>query len=379
MSLSRLYLHYPFCTKLCFYCNFTAGVSSSSEFVDNYHKALLTELQYYQSLYDYNQITKKSFYLGGGTPSLMPLPYLEKIFSFFPLHPDSEITLEINPETVTLEKAKFWYELGINRVSLGWQSMNDSTLKFLGRTSTANDNIKAFEILREVGFQNISVDRILSVNGDEDQSFFQAIQKYQPDHISSYQLSIEDKTVLALWTKQHKYFPIPDAEAIQKEQHTAELLTKYGFTRYETSNYSKSGKQGQHNLGYWNYEHWLGIGAGASGFLPNESYGLHYRNSSIFKNYCDNPLLVEEKEEPSLKTAIQEFLMLGIRKRSGINKKQFECIFQIPWQKLFSTISHLEYFDDQEDFLILKQEMIPLTNPIILELWNTIDEKSLLV
>lgn len=375
--MKRLYLHYPFCTKLCFYCNFTAGVSPSQHFIDLYHQSLLKEINYYQSLYDFNQLTKDSFYLGGGTPSLMPLHYLEQIFSLFPIHATSEITLEINPETVTLEKAKAWFDLGINRVSLGWQSMNDKTLSFLGRTSRAIDNRKSFDILRDVGFQNISVDRILSVNGDEDNSFFEAVKECQPDHISSYQLSIEDKTVLALWTKQRKYLPLLDEVAIQKEQQTTNFLEQLGYERYETSNYAKKGKQGQHNLGYWNYEHWLAIGAGAAGFIPNEGYGLHYQNSSSFKSYCENPLLIEESESPSIDVAIQEFLMLGIRKRTGISKNRFEQIFHISWDDLFIKPPNPQYFDDINDFLVLKSEMIPLTNPIILELWSLVNEAIL--
>ncbi|MGL5956415.1 MAG: radical SAM family heme chaperone HemW [Brevinema sp.] len=368
MNLSRIYLHYPFCTKLCHYCNFVAGVAPLDHFMQQYHDSLLKEILFYQLECG----LLKSFYLGGGTPSLIPIDFLEKIFSFFSFNGGTEITLEINPETITKEKAKYWFELGINRVSLGWQSMEDSVLQFLGRTSTARDNILAFEILRTAGFNNISVDRILSVRGDNDLSFFRAVEQYKPDHVSTYQLSIEDRTVLSLWTKQQKYLPITDLTAVSKEEKTYEFLKSLGFDRYETSNYAQVGKEGKHNLGYWDYDYWLGLGAGASGFLPCGEYGLHYRNKSLFQSYCDDSCGYEESEYPDLRTAVKEMLMLGLRKRSGINKKYLEKRLKISWEKLFKTSPNPDYFLNEEEVLILKQEMIPLTNPAILDLWDSL-------
>ncbi len=367
MQISQVYIHYPFCTKKCHYCNFVAGVRPSDEFVQSYHQALLRQINHYKNQYSFS--TLKSLYFGGGTPSLMPIKYLEEILSLFPVSSDTEITLEINPETIQ----KDWYKLGINRASLGWQSMNDDILKFLGRTSTADDNIRAFESLREDGFQNITVDRILSVNGDDDELFFEAIKKCMPDHISSYQLSIEDKTVLSLWTKQKKYTPVPDEVAIKKEENIARQFEGLGYSRYEISNYAQKDKEGRHNLGYWNYNHWLGVGVGASGFLPNDGYGFHYTNTASFHEFCKNPLAIQESEAIDLETAIKEFLMLGIRKRTGINKKRLQELFDISWGALFDDSVNMEYFIDSEDSLILRPEMIALTNPIILELWDKIN------
>ena len=373
MSLSRVYLHYPFCTKLCHYCNFAAGVATSDNFTNQYYNALLQEIAHYKTRFDFSQIASRSLYFGGGTPSLMPLDQLENIFSQFSLQKETEVTFEINPETVTYEKAKIWHQLGINRVSLGWQTMNANTLKFLGRTSTPHDNIKAFEILREVGFDNISVDRILSIHNDTDKEFFEAVALYKPDHISTYQLSIEDKTVLSLWTKQKKYTPLPDEKAIQIESTTDDLLHELGFIRYETSNYAQKGKEGQHNLGYWNYDYWLGLGSGAAGFLPDDGSGFHYRNHFKFKDYCDSPISYEESEHINLHTAIKDALMLGVRKREGIDKKSFEKRIGITWENILTKSPDPEYFIDTKEFLILKKEMIPLSNPAILSLWDIIN------
>jgi len=372
MELTRVYIHYPFCRKLCHYCNFAAGTPPISEFTTPYHHALLTELRYYKQLYDFNTITNDSLYLGGGTPSLMPQKHMEELFSYFTFLPNTEITLEINPETVTKEKARFWKELGINRVSLGWQSMNPETLKFLGRTSTNIDNINSFVILREEGFDNISVDRILSVTNDTNDDFYDTITKYCPDHISTYQLSIEKKTVLNFWTNNSLYHPVSDEKALLIEQETEQKLKELGFTRYETSNYHKNGKIGNHNSAYWNYNHWLGLGGGATGFIPNHDYGLRYHNYFSFKEYIKSPTVPESQENINQLIALKEALMLGIRKRSGINKQKFEQKFNISWKDIFPNYNNPNYFEENEFYLILKEDAIPFTNPAILSLWDNL-------
>lgn len=372
MSVNRVYLHYPFCLTLCRYCNFSAGAPPKEEFVNLYHQALIKEILSFKNHIDFNHVAEKSFYFGGGTPSLMPNHHLEEIFKLIPIHKNTEITLEINPETVTKEKAKFWKSLGINRVSLGWQSMNPKTLSFLGRSGTDTDNIKAFITLREEGFDNISVDRILSVANDTDEDFFNTLKNYMPDHISTYQLSIEPKTVLSYWTKKNLYTPIIDEQALMIQEKTHHELTKLGFHQYETSNYHRNNKLGQHNLGYWNYEHWLGLGAGASGFIPNQGFGLRYRNHFSFKDYIKNPLIREEEESINFYTAVQEALMLGIRKREGISKKWFEQKFNVIWENLFPNKYSEEFFIDTETHLILKYDMIPFTNPATISLWESL-------
>ncbi|MGL4394180.1 MAG: radical SAM family heme chaperone HemW [Brevinema sp.] len=372
MPLHRVYLHYPFCLTLCRYCNFPAGAPPREEFIEPYFDALVKEIQHFGEKFDLSEVAHDSFYFGGGTPSLMPEKHMEKIFELIPLHKGSEVTLEINPETVTKEKAQFWKSIGINRVSLGWQSMNPHTLSFLGRSGNDSDNIRSFEILREAGFDNISVDRILSVKNDSDDDFLQTIKKYTPDHISTYQLSIEARTVLHFWTSTKKYIPTTDAEALLIEQKTHEALTSLGFEQYETSNYHRNGKQGQHNLGYWNYDHWLGLGGGASGFIPNEEYGFRYRNAFSFKDYLKDPLAYEEEESIDRETAIKEALMLAIRKREGLNKESFEQKFATSWQELFPRGIPTDFFDETETSLILKYEMIPLTNPATVALWDSL-------
>ncbi|MGL4366876.1 MAG: radical SAM family heme chaperone HemW [Brevinemataceae bacterium] len=370
--ITRTYLHYPFCSTMCHYCNFTAGVSPKAELMNHYFKALIKEINYYKERFDFSTITKDSLYIGGGTPSLMPIEHLENILNQFTISSGTEITLEINPETVTKEKASLWKQLGINRVSLGWQSMNSQILTFLGRSGSEIHNIQAFEILRNTGFDNISVDRILSVTGDTDKDFFSALLEYTPDHISTYQLSIENQTVLKYWTQTNKYLPVPDEKALEIEQQTEKFLSSIGFERYETSNYHRNNKLGSHNLGYWSYDYWLGLGAGASGFLPGLEAGLRYQNHNVFKHYLDNPCSPLETETISFPMAVREALMLGIRKRNGINKQAFEQKLNIQWKQIFNKPCSPEFFEESDHALILKHHMIPFTNPAILSLWNNL-------
>lgn len=370
--IKRVYIHYPFCLTKCHYCNFAAGAPPKEEFTKPYHKALLSEINYYRE-----KLTEPldSLYFGGGTPSLMSVSDLEAVLKRFEplIQPDTEITLEANPETVTPTLAQAWKNLNINRISLGWQSMNDSILKFLARSGNAQDNIRAFETLRNTGFNNISVDRILSVQYDTQDDFFTALHACMPEHVSTYQLTIEEKTVLHAWTKQQKYLPLSDEAALKIEDQTETQLRELGFERYEISNYSRNKNIARHNTGYWNYDYYLGLGAGASGFLPEEdSWGFRYANPFSFKDYLKSTRPAES-EHINHETAVKEALMLGIRKLEGIEKHSFEDRLQIKWDTLFPHGTDRQFFDETPERLILKHAMIPFANPAVLSLWESLN------
>lgn len=374
-EISHFYIHYPFCARLCVYCNFLAGVSPKEEFLENYFQALCSEIQHYQSLFKCQSHFIQSLYLGGGTPSLMPEKHLEQIFKMISPLQKAEITLEINPESVTQNKAKFWKSLGINRVSLGWQSMYDPTLQFLGREHSSQQNIEAFEILRNTGFDNISVDRILSIDKDQNDKFFKILESHLPDHISTYHLTIEEKTILHHWTKEKKYQAVAEEQMLEIEKETDKILSKKGFIRYEISNYAQKEKYSRHNTAYWDHKYWIGVGASAASFLPNSAYGEHRINTRSFFEYCKNPLNSYQTEALSIESAIKERIMLGIRKRSGIKKNDFERDFHIKWSDLFKQALP-DYFLEDDDTFLLKKEFIPIANEIILLLWQNLSLKN---
>lgn len=370
--VSRIYLHYPFCLSYCRYCNFSAGAPPKEEYTTPYFHALLKEAK---EKHHYLGQRLDSLYLGGGTPSLMPLPHMDELFNFYaPLfHKGTEITLEINPESVTAQRAKTWKALGINRVSLGWQSMDDSTLKLLNRSGRAADNIKAFSLLREAGFDNISVDRILSVSGDSSEGFYSALQKLLPEHVSTYQLSIEERTVLHRWAQTGAYHPLSDSKALSLEDDCNSVLASLGFQRYEISNYARNNKIGRHNYAYWDFCYYLGLGAGASGYVPAPPYGKRTANAFSFKDYLKG--IPAEEELLSPLTAIKEALMVGVRKRAGIDKKAFTLRHGIEWASLFTAPPSPYFFTDSPSALILKEKAIPLCNPAVLSLWDNLDPK----
>ncbi|MGL5255236.1 MAG: radical SAM family heme chaperone HemW [Brevinema sp.] len=372
-SVSRVYIHYPFCSTYCRYCNFAAGAPPREEFTTPYFKRLYEEIETSSSKLSSHI---ESLYFGGGTPSLMPVEHLEAIINFYSskITADTEITIEINPENVTKEKSLSWKKLGINRVSLGWQSMEDTTLETLNRSGRSIHNKNAFSILRETGFDNISVDRILSVQGDEDDSFYQALEYYQPEHVSVYQLTIEKRTVLYEWARQGRYKAFSDEDAIYKEETCRKILAEMGYEHYEISNYAKNRKFGKHNLGYWNYDHYLGLGAGAAGFIPKNKWGIRTMNPFSFKDYVKG--VVPEIEELSQEIAIKDALMLGIRKREGIIKSCFSSRLNIEWADIFVGELSSNFFEETAEKLILKPEALQLCNPAILNMWDNLKIKS---
>ena len=367
MIVSRVYIHYPFCSTYCRYCNFAAGAPPKEEYTSPYFQRLFEEVSQTAS---YLAPKIDSLYFGGGTPSLMPESDLSAIIDFYAprLDGSTEITIEINPENVTKEKAHFWKSIGINRVSLGWQSMEDSTLELLNRSGRSNHNKEAFSLLREAGFNNISVDRILSVRGDEDDSFYKALEQFQPEHVSVYQLSIEQRTVLYEWAKNGRYKAFDDDNAIYKEETCRKILAEMGFIHYEISNYARNNRVGKHNLGYWNYDYYLGLGAGASGFVPNSDWGIRTANPFSFKDYLKG--LTPELEVLTQQMAIKEALMLGIRKREGIVKSCFSSRLNVPWENMFTQHPSPDFFEDTPKALILKDSALQLCNPAILSLWD---------
>ncbi|MGL5722756.1 MAG: radical SAM family heme chaperone HemW [Brevinema sp.] len=368
-TVSRIYIHYPFCSTYCRYCNFAAGAPPKEEFTTLYFERLFDEILQTEH---HLAPSLDSLYFGGGTPSLMPLEHLSKIVKIYEsrLNPSTEITIEINPENVTKERARAWKDLGINRVSLGWQSMEDNTLEVLNRSGRSKHNKEAFSILRDAGFENISVDRILSVQGDKDESFYEALQLFQPEHVSVYQLSIEHRTVLHEWVKSGKYTPFSDDDAIYKEEMCRKVLAELGFIHYEVSNYAKNNCVGKHNLGYWNYDYYLGLGAGAAGFTPKNTWGIRTTNPFSFKDYLKG--LAPECEELTRAMAIKEALMLGVRKREGIDKSRFSSRLNVPWNDLFTQAPSPNFFNDTPSHLILKESALQLCNPAILSLWESL-------
>lgn len=283
-----LYIHIPWCIRKCPYCDFNSHKSPDILPEQNYVQALLADLAMDLLSFETREIS--SIFIGGGTPSLFSADAYDTLFSklkqIVPFAADIEITMEANPGSVEQQRFTAYRQLGINRLSLGIQSFNGKHLKTLGRIHDEHQAHHAIESARKAGFDNINLD---IMHGLPQQSVAQGIEdlqtalSYQPEHFSWYQLTIEPNTV---FYKENPPLPSEDDACILEEQGLA-LLQESGFNRYEISAFSKSNKQARHNLNYWLFGDYLGIGAGAHGKLTTTQGIQRTRKHRQPKEYLD--------------------------------------------------------------------------------------------
>ena len=281
-----IYLHIPFCTKKCDYCDFCTFINMNKEY-EKYCTALIEEIKLYpkENLYD-------TIYFGGGTPSLLPVNLISDIMVNLKYKKDSEITLELNPNDITRENLKSLKEIGINRLSIGIQSFQDHILKFIGRDHTGNDAIKIFKESREVGFENISVDLMFGIPNqslDDLKKDLELIKELSPENISIYSLIWEEGTLF--WSKLQKGILFEMDQDLEADmfEYIIDFLTDLGYIHYEISNFSKENMYGKHNIKYWENKEFIGVGLSASEYLN----GIRTSNVKNFhKYYCSLKVIV---------------------------------------------------------------------------------------
>ena len=262
-----LYIHFPWCIQKCPYCDFNSHALKGSlpeiDYIDTLLKDLTKDLEQFQETRPL-----QSIFMGGGTPSLFSAQQIQRLLSgierLIPFTEDIEITLEANPGTFESEKFADYKSIGINRLSIGIQSFNDEHLKRLGRVHSAQEAVRAVEIAQQAGFDNFNLDLMFGLPESHKHDSLSDVQqaiKLQPSHISFYQLTVEPNTYF------HKYPPVlPNDESIFNEQLACQkLLAEYGYQQYEISAYAHAGKKCKHNINYWSFGDYLGIGAGAHG------------------------------------------------------------------------------------------------------------------
>ena len=304
-----LYLHIPFCDSRCHYCSFNTYEKRDSGEKSDYMDAISLQLERDLKLFDASRLSIKSLFIGGGTPSTVKPALYEKFFSKIShyLSEDAEITCEANPNSATEEWLRGMKNLGANRLSLGVQSFDGDKLALLNRNHSPKEAVKAVERAFSVGFENISIDLIYDVDGDDEESLRRDLDiasSLPLSHISAYELTIEEST------------PFAGISGIKKgDEHLGHFIRseieKMGLKAYEVSNY---GRVSIHNRGYWELDDYMGIGAGAVGFLKNRRY---YPHTDIGR-YISDPLWhhIEEISENELLT---ERIFLGLRSDVGID------------------------------------------------------------
>lgn len=358
----ELYLHIPFCVKKCKYCDFISGPASDRE-RQEYVQYLCEKIRSYRDLAEAYEYHVVSIFVGGGTPSILEPVQLSAIFasvrSTFAVDAGAEITIEVNPGTVTRLKLLAYERLGINRLSIGLQSADNAELKMLGRIHKYEDFLETFQMARRLGFDNINVDLMSGIP-------FQTVEKWkqtlistaelQPEHISAYSLIIEEGTPFFDRYGNGKRAGELPSEEDERMMYacTKAILEEYGYRRYEISNYAKLGRECRHNLGYWDRADYLGIGTGAASLLQN------YRITEG-----------EEPEELSVKEQMEEFMFLGLRKMEGVSKEKFRRDFGADMDEVYGTIiGKLRgdgLLEEEDGFVRLTERGIDISNYVMSE------------
>ena len=340
MKEMELYIHVPFCIKKCAYCDFLSAPAGEEE-RQRYVETMIKEIQGYRKKYQEYCVT--TIFVGGGTPSVLSGEQIKEVFNAlrasFVIDTQAEITIEVNPGTVTEEKVEAWMQAGVNRISIGLQSVNDEELQMLGRMHTYKDFLNTYHLLRDKGFNNLNIDLISAIPGQTLESWkktLSTVAELEPEHISAYSLIVEEGTPFytiygeggADGNLESVVQPLPDEETerfIYEETET--ILQKYGYDRYEISNYAKPGYACRHNEGYWRRVNYLGVGLGASSLIENQ----RFRNFSTYDAYMDaiqnQKLFHEEVESLSVTDEMEEFMFLGLRMMSGISREEFQKKF----------------------------------------------------
>ncbi len=338
-----VYLHIPFCERKCRYCDFLS-FKQSEEVIDRYVRALISEIEIRARELSSGSTRGRdvdTIFFGGGTPSLLTPAQIADIMqaihaNFQIVNSENsqknglpEISMELNPGTADPEKLRGFREAGINRLSIGMQSLQDRELELLGRIHNAAQAKKIFFDARSAGFENINIDLMSAIPAQTMKSYEKTLREvceWSPEHISAYSLIIEPGTPLAQTDpcELEKLLPSEDEER-EMYHFTSSFLKQHGYERYEISNYAKSGSESRHNSGYWTGHEYLGLGLGASSMYNN----TRYRNISDLKTYMENCLSRSEKkiieEEISLSETdrMEEFMFLGLRMMRGVREDKF--------------------------------------------------------
>lgn len=335
-----VYIHIPFCEKKCYYCDFTSFPEKTDE-ISQYIEYLIKELSLYKDKID-KEYTISSIFIGGGTPSSIDENYIEQILNYvfknFNTKENIEVSIEVNPGSVTVEKASKYKAIGINRVSIGLQSLNDSLLKSIGRIHNAADFYNSYEILKDTGFENINIDLMFAL---PDQSLedllltLEQVVKLDVSHISLYSLILEEG---AQFYKLHEKgkLNMPSEEEDREMYHkSVQFLKSKGYDHYEISNFSKPNFKCKQNMTYWKVNPYIGVGINSHSNLENKRFS----NVSDFKNYYykldRNEFPLYEIEDIDKEMEIGEYIILGLRLIEGINKDEFKRRFNKDIEDLY--------------------------------------------
>lgn len=430
----ELYVHIPFCKKKCNYCDFLSAPASKPR-RQEYLKALLMEIVIWSGA-AYDDYEVKSIFIGGGTPTMLDAPQMNNLIAmlkiYFNVSNSAEITIECNPESVTKEKLLAYKECGVNRLSFGLQSANNDELAILGRIHTWEQFLESYNLARECGFTNINVDLMSGLPGQTLESWSDTLKKVadlDPEHISAYSLIIEEGTpfyarygeseekrpllcgrpgltapgatvdedgtieakvtdtdeaktdaaadIMANWPD----LPDEDTERAMYDA-TAEILSGYGYDRYEISNYAKKNRECAHNIGYWTGIDYIGLGLGASSMFDGARF-TNLRDIEIYKEAGKKTQLPTDWETVRQLTderKIEEFMFLGLRMMRGVSRKEFERRFKRTMDEVYGEViakyTDLALLEEADGWVRLTKKGIDVSNQVLADFLLDVEDEE---
>ena len=349
----NVYIHIPFCKQKCHYCSFISFPELNKK--TDYLEALKKEIIHY-----YNNEKIKTLYFGGGTPSLLSPSEIKDIKELFTTTPATEITIELNPETINQKYLTDLYNIGINRLSIGCQSFDNKILKQIGRKHTSEEVENTVKMAQKIGFNNISLDFIYGLPNQTLQAFENDLKKALKlgvQHISLYGLKIDEGCYF------YKNMPekLPDIDS-QADMYLKAVEILKNFGHYEISNF---GKPSQHNLNYWNNNSYYGFGIAAHGYINN----IRYSNFETLEEYINNPTKHNIEIKLTKQEQLEEEIFLGLRKSEGINIHKINEKYNINFDTKYKQIleKYKEYFIKTENGYSLNTNGFLISNDIMSE------------
>lgn len=330
-----VYLHVPFCLSKCNYCSFYSCTATDT-CIRQYHAAVLKRLTTLRHQAPWKALSFTTIFFGGGTPSILPVPLLAELLaciqkSFSITKDQAEISIEVNPATIDQDGLSKLCQAGFNRLSIGFQSLDDQQLKRIGRPHSASDALETYGAARKAGFANISIDLMYGLPEQTPEQWSKILaqtMELKPEHISMYELTLEPGTPLASAVDRGET-SLPDEDAVMKMMEiTRKTISHSPLKRYEISNYARPGFRCRHNLNYWNNGSYLGIGPGAVSAFEGKRWSTR-EDLAQFLDAVNTPESAEEVEVLDHAAYFRETVVIGLRLTAGIDLKKLHDRFNI--------------------------------------------------
>lgn len=373
-----IYVHIPFCESKCYYCDFNSH-TNKNKYIDKYIHYLKKEIDLYsKTLKEYEL---KTIFFGGGTPSFINEKYIREIlqciYKKIDIEKLQEITLEANPKTLNDEKLNIYKKIGVNRLSLGLQTLDEKLLKDIGRIHSVKDFYDTYNLVRKHGFNNINVDIMFNLPNQTVKDLLKTLENIvdlDVDHISLYSLKLEEGTYM--YKKYEKgELILPDEDIERDMYHKAiDFLEERGYKHYEISNFAKPGYESKHNLMYWKLKPYIGVGLSAHSNINSYRYG----NVSSFDDYFKlldekkQPVDIDEKEYIDIDMEIVEYIMLGLRLTDGIDieefKEKYKKDIEVAFNNKLKKIIEKGLITKKNSRIMLTKKGLDLCNTVFIEL-----------